>query len=191
MIRPASDIMADVTPPGEGPPPMGHAVDPECRDRRTTLQPTPLGVLGEFTDRTLMARVCYGRGTELEVATPCGLARVVVGEGGRLFLLRDHRDMPAGREVVQHDDENFYPSNDVPKSGLAGFLNKGGPVPETPEQKRARDTVARLTSELQRLQADKRETARRRAIADMDAEDSGRKAHTPAPGRAGRAIEFD
>lgn len=105
----------DVTPPGEGPPPIGHAVPREAVPEASGW---PLFDLGARS---------------LELSTPLGKVEVLVS-GDRLALARPFGDLPAGTPV-RLDSAGYVEPVAEPqpvaksKPGFFGhFLAKGGPT---------------------------------------------------------------
>lgn len=207
--------MADVTPPGEGPPPLGHEVDLEKIGAKPAPNiggwPVPPNVqLHAIKNPTHysppLTAEHFKNGITLLVTTPDGDAEVLVS--GTMFVLTKPFGGLSIGQIVHFDHDNrvvainlppvepFKPfpepgySKDKGKTALealqglhdagmvstktlmGGFLNKGGPAPETPEQKKARVQAAK-------------------AAKPQDAEPQGPPQVPAHPGRAGRAIELD
>lgn len=126
----------DVTPPGEGPPPLGRGwpkpafVDsaaPVAVDGQPVAVPRVAAVGHRdgdgrpvFRDPNGMGLLLFTPGTSLEVTTPRGPAHVAVVTGYRLMLLRAHGDMPVGSFVVIDERGDIIPAAAYvdPVSGL-------------------------------------------------------------------------
>jgi hypothetical protein len=152
----------DVTPPGEGPTPLGRGwpkpafVDPiapvavnalaigtALDDPRYVDSPSGMprvAAVGHrhgdglplFRDPAGEGLLFFTPGTALEITTPRGPAQVGVAAGYRLVLIRPHGDMPAGSFVVI--DERGDLIRAAPHVDPVGGLPRSDPPQPDPAQ---------------------------------------------------------
>lgn len=137
--------MADVTKPGEGPPPLGHAVDKKTLPLGGPIWgPHP----GAWGNKPALPHE-FSAGTILRVDTPVGRMDVVA-RGDVFVVVKGPKDFPAGARVLF--DDNFMPH--VAPSPSPAKVDEFVPYPKPGYAKdREKDALDSMAFALQSLAA--------------------------------------